>query len=331
MSLNRKAAAVKHGADMDYLKESEFTPKRRSRQKLDGEGTSNSLAKAHTDSSERHCSHNSTTRSSYKRLGEDVTQRLLESFRQNQYPERAVKEILAKDLALTFQQVDKWFGNARWSFRHTSRLGSSVAESVSDKSSHQTKYPEPEPKLVTEDAACNILEEKELPKAIPDGENVRVESLVEKGGNGVDFRTPKSRRIKVNLDHQVTDSLPNMETPVYFVHVTLEKLVTVFGVHLKIVKMEAYVLKFLNFEMGNPTTKTFLRIFTRFAQENSMCLALQESSGYGPSELKDCVFALHSLQLGRRGMGLRAVRGKYMDHKFVGTKRFSYSSSTGDR
>ncbi|KAK3035756.1 hypothetical protein RJ639_033458, partial [Escallonia herrerae] len=153
---------------------------------------------------------------------------------------------------------------------------------------------------------------------------------------------------------------------VYFVHVTLEKPVTAFGVHLKIVKMEADVLKFLNFEMGNPTTKTFLRIFTRVAQENSMneslqfeflvcylaelslldygcvrflpsmvaasavflsrftiqpemhpwCLALQESSGYGPSELKDCVFALHSLQLGRRGMGLRAVRGKYMDHKF---------------
>ncbi|KAK2974516.1 hypothetical protein RJ640_018681, partial [Escallonia rubra] len=133
-----------------------------------------------------------------------------------------------------------------------------------------------------------------------------------------------------------------------------------------IVKMEADVLKFLNFEMGNPTTKTFLRIFTRVAQENSMneslqfeflgcylaelslldygcvgflpsmvaasavflsrftiqpemhpwCLALGESLGYEPSELKDCVFALHSLQLGRRGMGLRAVREKYMDHKF---------------
>ncbi|KAK2974515.1 hypothetical protein RJ640_018680 [Escallonia rubra] len=220
MSLNMKAAAVKHGADVDNLKESEFTPKRRSRKKLDGEGTSNSLAKAHKDSSEHHCSRNSTTRSSYKRLGEDVTQRLLESFKQNQYPERAVKEILAKDLALTFQQVDKWFGNARWSYRHTSRLGSSIAESALDKSSHQTKYPEPETKLVTEDAACNILEEKELPKAIPDGENVRVESLAEKGGNGVDFRTPKSGKRKVNLDHQVTDSLPNMDTPSQSVPVT---------------------------------------------------------------------------------------------------------------
>ncbi|KAI3802421.1 hypothetical protein L1987_30553 [Smallanthus sonchifolius] len=36
----------------------------------------------------------------------------------------------------------------------------------------------------------------------------------------------------------------------------------------EVVKMEADVLKTLNFEMGNPTVKTFLRRFTRFAQED---------------------------------------------------------------
>ncbi|KAI3773738.1 hypothetical protein L1987_48269 [Smallanthus sonchifolius] len=36
----------------------------------------------------------------------------------------------------------------------------------------------------------------------------------------------------------------------------------------KVVKMEADVLKALNFEMGNPTVKTFLRRFSRIAQED---------------------------------------------------------------
>lgn len=35
-----------------------------------------------------------------------------------------------------------------------------------------------------------------------------------------------------------------------------------------VVKMEADVLQSLKFEMGNPTTKTFLRRFTRVAQED---------------------------------------------------------------
>ncbi|CAH9078163.1 unnamed protein product [Cuscuta europaea] len=37
----------------------------------------------------------------------------------------------------------------------------------------------------------------------------------------------------------------------------------------EVVKMEAYLLKFLKFEMGNPTVKTFLRRLTRFAQGNN--------------------------------------------------------------
>ncbi|MCD9637701.1 putative cyclin-A3-1 [Datura stramonium] len=36
----------------------------------------------------------------------------------------------------------------------------------------------------------------------------------------------------------------------------------------EVVKMEADVLKCLQFEMGNPTTKTFLRRFTKIAQED---------------------------------------------------------------
>ncbi|XP_057964483.1 putative cyclin-A3-1 [Malania oleifera] len=133
----------------------------------------------------------------------------------------------------------------------------------------------------------------------------------------------------------------------------------------EVVTMERDVLKFFNFEMGSPTTKTFLRSFTRVAQENcksadlpfeflgcylaelslldygclrflpSMIaasaiflsrftiqphahpwsLALQHYSGYTPSDLKECILAIHDLQLSRKG-ALRAVRDKYKQHKF---------------
>uniref|UniRef100_A0A5B7CG46 Putative G2/mitotic-specific cyclin C13-1-like n=1 Tax=Davidia involucrata TaxID=16924 RepID=A0A5B7CG46_DAVIN len=145
----------------------------------------------------------------------------------------------------------------------------------------------------------------------------------------------------------------------------------------EVVSMERDVLKFLNFEMGTPTTKTFLRIFTRAAQENrkisnlqfeflgcylaelslldygcmrflpSMVaasaiflsrftiqpkmhpwsLALQHYSSYRPFQLKECVLAIHDLQLSRRGMSFRAVREKYMQHKF---KRVATLSSPSE-
>ncbi|KAI3737184.1 hypothetical protein L2E82_27179 [Cichorium intybus] len=134
----------------------------------------------------------------------------------------------------------------------------------------------------------------------------------------------------------------------------------------EVVKMEADVLKTLKFEMGNPTVKTFLRRFTRIAQEDydtpnlqleflsyylaelslldygcikflpSMVaasvtflsrfmlkpnshpwnLALEQQSGYTPSDLKECVGILHELQSSRRAGNLVAIREKYKQHKF---------------
>ncbi|XP_010277154.1 PREDICTED: G2/mitotic-specific cyclin C13-1-like [Nelumbo nucifera] len=134
----------------------------------------------------------------------------------------------------------------------------------------------------------------------------------------------------------------------------------------EVVKMETDILNFLKFEMGNPTIKTFLRRFTRAAQEdrkspnlqleflgcylaelslldygcvrflpslvaasvvflarftirpkmNPWSLTLQHYSGYRPSDLKDCVLAIHDLQLNRKGSSLVAVRDKYKQHKF---------------
>ncbi|CAH9103641.1 unnamed protein product [Cuscuta epithymum] len=132
----------------------------------------------------------------------------------------------------------------------------------------------------------------------------------------------------------------------------------------EVVLMERDLLKFLDFETANPTAKTFLRIFTKPAQDNTKfstlefeflccflaelslldyrCLqyvpsliaasvvflarltiqptlhpwsfALQQYTGYRASKLKDCVLALHEMQLSKR-VG-SAVGEKYHDHKY---------------
>ncbi|XP_004292087.1 PREDICTED: putative cyclin-A3-1 [Fragaria vesca subsp. vesca] len=144
----------------------------------------------------------------------------------------------------------------------------------------------------------------------------------------------------------------------------------------EVLEMEKHVLKCLNFETYTPTTKNFLRIFARAAQENSKssdlrfeflggylaelslldycCVRflpsivaasavflskftfqpevhpwswdLQCYSGYKPSDLQDCILALHDLQLNKRGCNLRAVRDKYMQAKFKCVATFSSHS-----
>ncbi|KAI3985378.1 hypothetical protein MKX01_033692 [Papaver californicum] len=138
----------------------------------------------------------------------------------------------------------------------------------------------------------------------------------------------------------------------------------------EMLKMEREILRLLNFEMGNPTIKTFLRrLFTRVsAQEEDSLFALnlklkflgyylaelslldygcikflpsmvaasvvflskftmqpkthpwnselQTYSGYGSFDLKDCVLAIHELQLNKKWGALVAVRDKYKQHKF---------------
>ncbi|KAL6525948.1 hypothetical protein OROHE_015472 [Orobanche hederae] len=95
---------------------------RRARKKDADEGPSGSSAKAGSSSG--------TGRSVPKRLAEAATQRLYASFNENQYPVRAVKENLAKELGITIQQVSKWFENARWSFNHRPRMESNSTENL---------------------------------------------------------------------------------------------------------------------------------------------------------------------------------------------------------
>ncbi|KAH7834775.1 hypothetical protein Vadar_019652 [Vaccinium darrowii] len=141
----------------------------------------------------------------------------------------------------------------------------------------------------------------------------------------------------------------------------------------EVVNMERDVLIFLNHDMGTPTIKTFMRIFTRGTQDNCKVLnleleflgsylaemslldyeclqflpsmvaasaiflsrftiqpmkhpwslGLQQYSGYRPFELKECVLAIHDLQLSRRGVAFKAVKEKYMQHKFKGVAALS--------
>ncbi|KAL6494674.1 hypothetical protein OROGR_031474 [Orobanche gracilis] len=95
---------------------------RRARKKDAEAGPSGSSAKAGSSSG--------TKRSVPKRLAEAATQRLYVSFNENQYPERAVKESLAKELGITIQQVSKWFENARWSFNHRPQMESNSTENL---------------------------------------------------------------------------------------------------------------------------------------------------------------------------------------------------------
>ncbi|GMJ12373.1 hypothetical protein like AT3G19510 [Hibiscus trionum] len=68
--------------------------------------------------------------STHRRLGETKKQRLYESFKENQYPGRATKERLCKELGMTFQQVSKWFENTRWSFNNPSSNQETAAKRV---------------------------------------------------------------------------------------------------------------------------------------------------------------------------------------------------------
>ncbi|CAM8971666.1 unnamed protein product [Rhodiola kirilowii] len=89
----------------------------------------------------------STSKGSRSTLGETATQKLNEAFQMNQYPERAVKENLAKELGIPYQKVDKWFGNARWSFNHPLHARTVSKSNVSKKS----------PALASSDSKADII------------------------------------------------------------------------------------------------------------------------------------------------------------------------------
>ncbi|KAF8007524.1 hypothetical protein BT93_K1518 [Corymbia citriodora subsp. variegata] len=141
------------------------TSRRRTSSRMDSPSTNNITATPHKSSSTPGLT-GGRARSTYRRLGEAVTQRLHKAFRENQYPERAASEKLAEELGITTQQVKKWFENARWSFNHPS--GSKVRVSAKDMIM-ENPMPQPgtgprgsAPEMITDDAPSNGI-----PKAEP--------------------------------------------------------------------------------------------------------------------------------------------------------------------
>ncbi|CAK9181148.1 unnamed protein product [Ilex paraguariensis] len=209
------AKKVRNARDMKYdQNENEKTPKRRNQKKLDLEDTYSSPAKSQKGSSEPGSSGQSITTSPHKRLGEAVTQRLFESFKINQYPERAVKENLANELGLRVQQVSKWFENARWSSRHSLHMESQIAESSRNRGTPPpeiNKKPlEPEPNMLAKGAACNGVQTwKE--GCSGDG---RTGNLVSKKASGQKSVTPKPRKRKCKSEPRASGRNSSIgETP----------------------------------------------------------------------------------------------------------------------
>lgn len=112
---------VKNKKEKHNLKESDDQSSRRTRRKLSIERSNNLEGFFHDGSSQ----HKSSCGRGPRAYGETITQGLYKYFEENQYPDRAGKEYIASELGLTVRQVDKWFGNARWRFRHSSSRGKS--------------------------------------------------------------------------------------------------------------------------------------------------------------------------------------------------------------
>lgn len=58
---------------------------------------------------------------------------------------------------------------------------------------------------------------------------------------------------------------------------------------------------------------------------------LQSVTGYRASELKDCITAIHDLQLSRKGQSWNAIRDKYKQHRVSMHQQshFTYDHSHG--
>ncbi|XP_065870296.1 homeobox protein HAT3.1 [Euphorbia lathyris] len=152
-------------------KDSKYIPKR-SRRKSNSENASGVSFEVH-EGSLPSSSSGKRVKKVHKRLGEAATQGLYKLFKENQYPNRAAKESLAKELGITFQQVNKWFDNARWSFNHPSPMDARSVRKKAEKGSavpksSNNKSLEPEhDETVGKGATSNGgAQSEEAPKAV---------------------------------------------------------------------------------------------------------------------------------------------------------------------
>ncbi|KAI3922381.1 hypothetical protein MKX01_006070 [Papaver californicum] len=102
------------------------------------------------------------------KLGKAVVQRLFESLKENEYPTRETKEKLAEELGLTFRQVNKWFGNTRWSLHHPSgRKDKAFPSKIKHVQTNGNSEIE-QSNLPNSDAITNVMPEEEQGSAVID-------------------------------------------------------------------------------------------------------------------------------------------------------------------
>ena len=152
-------------------------------------------------------------------------QRLYESFKENQYPGRATKESLAQEVGLTFQQVitfgialkvnafldfscdflnfsfflliqvNKWFDNTRWSFRHSSHKETSAGQNASEQATDSRA--ENEGALGGEKRDCELVSQE---------------------GSGEKSKTPSPRKRKHMSEPQASEATQGVDSAAHEKH-----------------------------------------------------------------------------------------------------------------
>ncbi|KAF7840760.1 homeobox protein HAT3.1-like [Senna tora] len=122
VSPNGKASILDH-----VQKETAHTPRTDTRRNR-VENTDNSPTESFEGSKSAGSNDKKASSSTYKRLGDDAVKVLYKNFKENQYPDRAKKESLAREVGLTFRQVSKWFENARHSLRVEASAGKKTSQ-----------------------------------------------------------------------------------------------------------------------------------------------------------------------------------------------------------
>ncbi|PIA27019.1 hypothetical protein AQUCO_08300002v1 [Aquilegia coerulea] len=192
--MRRRKTKASQSKDTEEIRN---TSERRTRQKKESNGATSTAIETCTDSSQLELIKERTTPTGYNTLGKSITERLKGSFKENEYPTRATRENLAKELGLTVQKVTKWFGSARWSLRHSSNNGRAQKVSqTKDQSTH---------KLANDVDSYNVADQE--------AEEASDAQTLRNGSNcNFDVGHPSINRISSNNKDQTTGEHVDPET-----------------------------------------------------------------------------------------------------------------------
>ncbi|PRQ22821.1 putative transcription factor Homobox-WOX family [Rosa chinensis] len=209
-SLKGKPSTIKNGVTSKDIKDdpdkNEHTPRRTPRRKSSAKDNSSSPNESLKSSPKSGSTSGRARASKYKRLGEAVTQQLYASFKENQYPDRSMKERLAQELGVMAKQVSKWFENAR----HCVKAGLAVPQAMRKQpnqaetnirdADHDGTQKNESPRTDDAVAGCCSQDVKDNKSATPKSSRAKTS-------------TPKGRKRKSRLDPGGSDLDEKFKTP----------------------------------------------------------------------------------------------------------------------